>query len=162
MSGAERLAGLAGCPLFEGLEADALAHLAESSSLREVRKGETVIREGEQGDCLFVIIEGRVRTEKRTPAGDSWTVRFHDRGGVFGELSLLDRVLRSATVVAEADCTLLAIDRERFHDFGNRHPGAGLLVTRRLAERLAARLRRANEDVVTLFTALVHEVERKL
>ena len=127
-----------------------------------VRAGEVIIREGEEGDCLFVLVEGRVRTEKRTPAGDSWTVRFHERGGVFGELSLLDRVLRSATVVAEADCTLLVIERERFHEFGDRHPGAGLLVTRRLAERLAARLRRANEDIVTLFTALVNEVERKL
>ena len=69
---------------------------------------------------------------------------------------------RSATVVAEADCTLLAIERDRFHAFGDRHPARGLLVTRRLAERLAARLRRANEDVVTLFSALVHEVERRL
>jgi len=162
VSASERRSGLAACPLFEGLEAEALDHLAEVSSLRSVRRGETVIREGEQGDCLFVIVEGRVRTEKRTPAGDSWTVRFHTQGGVFGELSLLDRVLRSATVVAEADCTFVVIDRERFHAFGDRHPGAGLLVTRRLAERLAARLRRANEDVVTLFSALVHEVERKL
>jgi CRP-like cAMP-binding protein len=140
----------------------ALEHLAESCTVRLVRAGEVIIREGEEGDCLFVLVEGRVRTEKRTPAGDSWTVRFHERGGFFGELSLLDRVLRSATVVAEADCTLFAIERERFHEFGDRHPGAGLLVTRRLAERLAARLRRANEDIVTLFTALVNEVERRL
>jgi CRP-like cAMP-binding protein len=162
VSALERRAGLAACPLFEGLEREALDHLADASSLRSVRAGETVIREGEPGDCLFVIVLGRVRTEKRTPSGDSWTVRFHGTGGVFGELSLLDRVLRSATVVAEADCTFLVIDRERFHAFGDRHPAAGLLVTRRLAERLAARLRRANEDVVTLFSALVHEVERKL
>jgi CRP-like cAMP-binding protein len=89
-------------------------------------------------------------------------VRFHQKGGVFGELSLLDRVLRSATVVAETDCRFLVIARERFHAFGDRHPAAGLVVTRRLAERLAARLRRANEDMVTLFSALVHEVERRL
>jgi len=162
VSAPERRAGLAACPFFEGLEAEALDHLAEVSSLLSMRQGETVIREGEAGDCLFVIVEGRVRTEKRTPAGDSWTVRFHAKGGVFGELSLLDRVLRSATVVTEADCTFLVIDRDRFHVFGDRHPRAGLLVTRRLAERLGARLRRANEDVVTLFSALVHEVERKL
>ncbi len=162
MSAPERRAGLGGCPLFAGLEPEALDHLAEVSSLRKVSKGETVIHEGEEGDCLFVIVEGRVRTQKRTPAGDSWTVRFHDKGSVFGELSLLDRVLRSATVVAEADSTFVVIDRDRFHAFGDRHPDAGLLVTRRLAERLAARLRRANDDMVTLFSALVNEVERKL
>jgi CRP-like cAMP-binding protein len=159
---AERRAALAACPFFEGLSDQALDELAAGSSLVSTPAGETVIREGDVGDCLYAIVEGWVRTEKRTPAGESWTVRFHEKGGVFGELSLLDRVLRSATVVAETDCRFLVIERERFHAFGDRHPAAGLVVTRRLAERLAARLRRANEDMVTLFSALVHEVERRL
>jgi CRP-like cAMP-binding protein len=159
---AERRAALDACPLFEGLPPETLDELAQDASLRSVRAGETIIREGEEGDTLFVIAEGRVRTEKRTPSGDSWTVRFYEKGGVFGEVSLLDRVRRSATVVAETDGTLLLIGRDRFVAFGDRHPAAGLAVTRRLAERLASRLRRATDDVVTLFSALVHEVERRL
>jgi CRP-like cAMP-binding protein len=155
-------AALEACPLFEGLPAEALDELAGGASLRPVRAGETIIREGDVDESLFVIVEGKARTEKRTPAGEAWTVRFYERGGVFGELSLLDRVHRSATVVAETDGTLLVIERDRFIAFGDRHPKAGLAVTRRLAERLASRLRRANEDVVTLFSALVHEVERRL
>jgi len=155
-------AALAACPVFEGLPAEVLDELADGSSLRSVRAGETILREGAEGDCLFVIAEGRARAEKRAPSGDSWTVRFYEKGGVFGELSLLDRVRRSATVVAETDGTLLVIERERFVAFGDRHPAAGLAITRRLAERLASRLRRANEDVVTLFAALVSEVERRL
>jgi CRP-like cAMP-binding protein len=159
---AERRAALEACPLFEGLPGEALDELAHGAALRAARAGDTIIREGEEGDTLFVIAEGRVRTDKRTPSGDPWTVRFYEKGGVFGEVSLLDRVRRSATVVAETDVTLLVIERDRFVAFGDRHPAAGLLLTRRLAERLASRLRRANEDVVTLFSALVHEVERKL
>lgn len=162
MSGGERRAALAACPLFAGLDGATLDHLAEECTLRRARAGEAVIREGEEGDSLFVILEGRVRTEKRTPSGDPWTVQFHQAGGVFGELSLLDRVIRSATVVAETDCTFAVIERERFLGFGDRHPAAGLAVTRRLAEKLASRLRRANDDVVTLFSALVHEVEQRL
>jgi CRP-like cAMP-binding protein len=161
VSAAARTALLA-CPLFDGLPREALDEIATGASLRTVRAGDTIIREGEEGECLFVIAEGRARTEKRTPSGDAWTVRFYEKGGVFGELSLLDRVRRSATVVAESDGTLLVIERERFVAFGDRYPAAGLAVTRRLAERLASRLRRANEDVVTLFSALVHEVERRL
>jgi CRP-like cAMP-binding protein len=162
VSAPERRRALAACPFFAGLADEALDHLADASTVRRVSAGETVIREGEVGDSLFVIVEGRVRTEKRTPSGDRWTVRFHETGGLFGELSLLDRVLRSATVVAETETTLLVIERERFHAFGDAHPQAGLLVTRRLAERLASRLRKANDDAVTLFAALVHEVERRL
>ena len=161
MSAASR-AALDTCPLFEGLPEEALDELSAGASLRSVRAGETIIREGEEGESLFVIAEGRARTEKRTPSGDPWTVRFYEEGGVFGELSLLDRVRRSATVVAETEGTLVEIERDRFIDFGDRHPAAGLAVTRRLAERLASSLRRANEDVVTLFSALVNEVERRL
>lgn len=155
-------AALLACPLFDGLPREVLDELGSGASLRAVSAGETIIREGEDGESLFVIAEGRARTEKRTPSGDSWTVRFYEKGGVFGELSLLDRVRRSATVVAETDGTLVVIERERFIDFGDHHPAAGLMVTRRLAERLSSRLRSANEDVVTLFSALVHEVERRL
>jgi CRP-like cAMP-binding protein len=162
VSAVERRRVLAACPLFEGLGPEALDHLADVCQLEQVRRGQVIIREGDQGDTLYVIVEGRVCTQKRTPSGDPWTVRFLDEGSVFGELSLLDRVLRSATVAAEADCSLLRIDRERFLRFGDCYPHAGLLVTRRLAERLASRLRQANEDVVTLFSALVNEVERRL
>jgi len=159
---AQARAALLACPLLEGLPREALDELVAGASVRTMRGGETIIREGEDGDCLYVLLEGQARTEKRTPSGDAWTVRFYEKGGFFGELSLLDRVRRSATVVAETDGTLAVIERERFVEFGDRHPAAGLAVTRRLAERLASRLRRANEDVVTLFSALVNEVERRL
>ena len=84
MSAAARTALLA-CPLFDGLPREALDEIATGASLRTVRAGDTIIREGEEGECLFVIAEGRARTEKRTPSGDAWTVRFYEKGGVFGE-----------------------------------------------------------------------------
>jgi len=154
--------GLAACPLIEGLGQDVIDHLAGIGEVRKVRAGEAVIREGEDGDSLFVILEGRVLTEKRTPYGDPYTVRRLEAGGFFGELSLLDREQRSATVAAETACELLVVSRERFLAYGDRYPAEGLLITRRLAEHLASRLRRSNEDVVTLFSALVHEVEQRL
>jgi CRP/FNR family transcriptional regulator, cyclic AMP receptor protein len=150
------------CPLMEGLGADVIDNLAGIGEIRTVRAGETVISEGEAGDTLFVILAGRVRTDKRTPFGDPYTVRLLEAGSFFGELSLLDREQRSATVVAETECELLVLDRERFLAFGDGNPAEGLLVTRRLAEQLSLRLRRANEDVVTLFSALVQEVEQRL
>ncbi len=162
MSPRDRRAALVGCPLFAGVGDEALSLLVESCASRTARAGETIIEEGDQGDCLFVVREGRLRAEKRTPSGDHWTVRFFESDDAFGEVALLSTATRSASVVAESDCTLFVISRERFLAFGDRHPAAGLAVTRRLAERMAANLRKANEDAVTLFSALVHEVERRL
>lgn len=162
MSAQERRDALAACPLFEGLGGDALDQLADSCTSRTARAGDRIIKEGEPGDCLFVVTAGRLRAEKRTPSGDLWTVRFFESGDTFGELALLDCAIRSASVVAESDCALLVVSRERFLAFGDHNPTTGLAVTRRLAERLAASLRKATEDSVILFSALVHEIERRL
>jgi CRP/FNR family transcriptional regulator, cyclic AMP receptor protein len=153
-------AALAASPLFQDVARDpaVLEGLAAICRVRRARAGEVVIAEATSGDELYVIREGRVRTEKRTPSRDPYTVRFQERGDVFGEMSLLDPDIRSATVIAETDCEFVVVDRERFLAFGDRHPAAGLLLTRRLAERL----RRVNEDVVTLFSALVQEIEQRL
>jgi CRP/FNR family cyclic AMP-dependent transcriptional regulator len=153
---------LLACPLVEGLGAEVVEHLVTIGEVKTVGAGETVIREGDAGDALFVILAGRVRTDKRTPFGDPYTVRLLEAGSFFGELSLLDREQRSATVVAETECELLLVHRDRFLAFGDGNPAEGLLVTRRLAAHLSRRLRRANEDVVTLFSALVQEVEQRL
>lgn len=148
-------------PMFADVDREAIGDLAAVFEVRRVGPGEAVIREGDEGDSMYVISRGRVRVEKRTPYQDSFTVTFLDgeAGAFFGELALLDRDQRSATVVAETDAELLVISRDRFLEFGNRHPASGLAITRRIARNLAERLRRANADLVTLFSALVHEIE---
>lgn len=153
-------------PLFRELAGDraALDDLAAACEARSAAPREIVLREGEEGDSMWVIKRGRVRVEKHTPYHDAYTVTFLDEKteGFFGELALLDREERSASVVAETECEFLVISRQRFLDFGDRHPAAGLAITRRIARNLADRLRRANQDVVTLFSALVHEIEERI
>lgn len=155
---------LAESKLFAGLAPEVLAQLAQSCQVRQAAAGEVLVREGEEGDTLFVIRSGRVRVEKKTSYSDTYTVTFlhAEAGDFFGELALLDPELRSATVVAEMECELLVVSRDRFLAFGDAHPAAGLLLTRRIAQHLADRLRRSNRDTVTLFTALLQEIEERL
>lgn len=164
MNAAAVRSGLERCALFADVKEDraAVDHLTEICEVRRSPGGEVVIREGSEGDSLFVILEGRVRTEKLTPAQDPYTVTVLEAGSFFGELSLLDQDIRSATIVTETECEFLVITRERFLAFGDHYPGPALVLTRRVAERLCRRLRRANEDVVTLFGALVHEIEQRI
>lgn len=151
-------------PLFTGLEPAAIASLSAICRVERVSKGTAILEEGSVGDAMFVLMQGRVRVEKLTPADDRYTVTFlsHDQGDFFGELGLLDSDRRSATVTAESDCEVIVIERDRFLQFGNSSPAAGLAITRRIASNLATRLRRANDDVITLFAALVHEVEERI
>ena len=151
-------------PLFAGLEPLAIEHLSDICRVERVVKGRPILEEGSLGESMFVLMRGRVRVEKRTPSNDHYTVTFlsHEKGDFFGELGLLDADRRSATVTAETECEVIVIERDRFLEFGNANPTAGLSVTRRIASNLATRLRRANDDVITLFAALVHEVEERI
>ena len=157
---------LEACPLFQDLiEAGvALDDLALSCEEQRAAGGAVIIAEGTEGDAMYIICLGRVRVEKRTLYDDAYTVTALSGSdyGFFGELALLDRERRSASVVAENDCEFVVVSRERFHAWGDRHPAAGLLATRRIAQHLAGRLRRANADIVTLFSALVEELEQRL
>jgi len=151
-------------PLFAGLETSAIERLSSVCRVQKVPKGRAIVEEDSLGESMFVLMRGRVRVEKRTPADDRYTVTFlsHEKGDFFGELGLLDSDRRSATVTAESDCEVIVIERDRFLQFGDANPVAGLSVTRRIASNLASRLRRANDDVITLFAALVHEVGERI
>ena len=151
-------------PLFAGLETPAIESLASICRVEQVSAGAAIVEEGSLGEAMYVLMSGRVRVEKQTPSDDRYTVTFlsHENGDFFGELGLLDSDRRSATVTAEANCEVIVIDRERFLKFGDSNTSAGLSITRRIASNLATRLRRANDDVITLFAALVHEVGERI
>jgi CRP/FNR family transcriptional regulator, cyclic AMP receptor protein len=161
---ADLRAALLACPLFQSVAGDEVALLALTRicGLVSLRAGEVVFSEGSQGDSLFVIRTGRVRTEKLTSDHDPYTVRFFETGDFFGELSLLEDVPRSASVLAETDGEFLVLSRDHFRSWCDAYPKSGLEVTRQVAGRLAERLRRVSEDVVTLFSALVNEIEQRL
>ena len=150
--------------LFSGLPPAATEDLAAMCSVQSIPKGKAIVEEGSLGEAIYLLMRGRVRVEKRTPANDRYTVTFlsDEKGDFFGELGLLDADRRSATVTAETDCEVIVIERDRFLAFGDSNPVAGLFVTRRIASNLSTRLRRASDDVITLFAALVHEVEERI
>ena len=148
--------------LFRGLADDPerLTKLARIVSWRECRTGDQVIREAEEGSELYILNRGVVNVVKRTLADETYTIVTlrEDEDAFFGELALMDREVRSASVVATSDCDFLVITREDFLRLGDEDPWLGLLVTRAIGGVLARRLRKTSEDMVMLFEALVGQV----
>jgi CRP/FNR family cyclic AMP-dependent transcriptional regulator len=128
---------------------------------RKVKKGQIIFREGNEGAELYIIKKGRVRILKSTLQNEPYTVILlnAEENAFFGEMGLLLNDRRSATVAAEENSVFLFTTRRKFIEFGEREPYAALLVTRRIAQILARRLQKMNEDVVTLFSALVNEID---
>ncbi len=143
---------------------EVISQIADLCSVRHFKSGKTIIREGEHGDELFIILNGEIDIVKRTLQDEEYTVTTlsSEMGGInVGELALIDNDQRSATVIAKTDCECLVITRRDFIKFGDEHPQIGLTITRAIASQLSTRLRKTNSDVITLFSALVEEISEE-
>ena len=129
---------LAGCPLFKGIDADGLAALATMATPVDFPPGHVIARQGEIGTGFFVIIDGLVRVIR-----DGAVVAHLGPGEFFGELSVLDRMPRNATVSAEAATSCLALASWDFEKILLEQPALTLAILR----GVAARLREVSESV---------------
>jgi CRP-like cAMP-binding protein len=129
----DRVDLLRSLPLFEHCSKRDLQRIARISTQREIDEGVELIREGEPGDAFFAVARGRVvvrrRGRKVGELGD---------GCFVGEIALLSRSPRSATVVAATPLTVLEIAGEDFVALLDEHPELWLKVARTLADRVEA------------------------
>ena len=146
-------------PLFAALDDEAAATLMQSMSQTHMERGDILFHEGDQGDRLYVIREGKVKLGRRSPDGRENLVAILGPGEMFGELSLFDPGPRTMTATAVAETQLLGLGNEDL---------AGLLagrpaVAKVLLAALAQRLRRTNENLADLvFTDVPGRVAKAL
>ncbi len=156
--------------LFHGIPESDIRTLLESMEMKNYKKGEDIIREGEEGDSLFFLFKGNVTVTKKMTLFadyqeksrvDKALIRLKDTDhAFFGEMSLCgEGEQRSATVTAESDCVLGELPAEVIHGLVKHHPDFGTLFYRNLAKVLADRLRKANRDILKLTTALTLALE---
>ena len=131
VEGLRRAAALAAVPMLSALSADEQEMLAAGCQERVYGAGERIVRQGDAGESMFVIIDGAARVFIE-PDTDVATI---DRGGCFGEMSLLTGEPRSASVSARTDCTVLEIAPDAFNEIAARNPAALDRIAALAAER---------------------------
>jgi CRP-like cAMP-binding protein len=122
---------LAGCPLFKGIDAEGLATLAELATPVDFPAGHLIARQGDIGTGFFVIVSGGVRVVR-----DGEIVARLGPGDFFGELSVLDRQPRNATVSADEPTSCLALASWDFDKVLLETPALTLAILRGVASRL--------------------------
>lgn len=127
-------------PLFGDLNQRQLNAIARHTDESEIAAGRVLLRQGEVGQEMLVLLEGRARVER-----DGKVVAHLGPGDVAGEMALIDGKPRSATVITEEPCRCLVMMRREFMPLLDSVPGlsARLLVT------LCGRLRAATEMLVS-------------
>ena len=132
--------------IFSSLSDDHLKHIADLCREEIHKKGDVIVREKEPSTDLYIIREGTVEVLLGSPSMPGPTPLVHlGKGQIFGEVALVDRGLRSATVSAIADATTLyAINRDNFIKLCDEDPNIGYAVMRSIAADLSFKLRHYN------------------
>ena len=150
--------------IFSGLSIDALKTIAAISNRHLFSKGEVIIHDGEEGDTMFLLLKGKVRVTKRLLVKGAKQLGEGDKEIVslaatqhpyFGELALFDpNSLRTATVTAIEDCECGVLFNKDFLVLADANPQVGYPVMKNILQNLARTVRKQNENILNLTTAL--------
>jgi hypothetical protein len=112
---------LSSVPLFSGISREELTTLLTMIKSLRVACDQAVVREGEPGDSLYLVVEGMLRVTTRGDSGEEIRLADLGPGDFFGEVSLLTGRPRTATVTAASDAELLELDRDTVDRLRHRH-----------------------------------------
>ena len=159
----DRLDKLAKIPLFSSFskDRDSIQKINKICSIKEYAEDTVVIAEGAKGDDMFIVFAGSVEIRKNTRSGDEYTVvqLSAEHNVFFGELAIVTDGERSATVMTKSKSTFLVISKDDFEKFCEEHPTIGLHITKQILKTVAERLRKTNDDMLTIFDALMNEIK---
>lgn len=168
------LKSLSAFPIFSGLSEEELKRLAQALRPLQIQPGETVIREGEVGNQVYLLLEGQVSVSIRIalPAQLDGKTTPEEKGlikysgsdhAIFGEQGLLgeEPANRTATITALSPCRLLEFSRSDLDTLVQENPNLGFKLMRNLCLVMAERLRQANQDIAKLTTVLSLVLEHR-
>ncbi len=130
-------------PIFQGLDEAASNALRTAMSPIKLRKGQVLFKEGDDGDHLYIVTNGKIKLGTKAADGRENLLMILGPGDMFGDLSLFDAGPRTATATAVTESRLLSLGQNKVMPWVKEHPE----VSVHLLARLASRLRRTNEVV---------------
>jgi len=137
---------LAKVGLFSGLDAKLLRGIAGIATERKFKAGDYLMKQGESGIGLFMILDGKVRIEKSDASGKKVELAENGPGDILGEMTVFDGAHRSASVVATEETSCLVLASWEFNAFLKTHPDVALA----LLPIVVQRFRETNEALTGL------------
>jgi signal transduction histidine kinase/CRP-like cAMP-binding protein len=143
--------------LLSGVSENLISELARNSIVEKFKPGDVILQEGEFGDKVCLLINGRVKVLKLADTKGKILFEMSD-GDFFGEMALIDLRPRSASVVALGECEVVSIPANYFENLIHREPQ--ILIN--IAKELSERLRVSNEKLLKDFLEYEKEVTEQI
>ncbi len=145
--------------VFQGVDPDAVQHLLTELETVRFPRGTTIFNEGEPGDRLYIIIDGKVKLARHSSDGRENLLTIMGPSDMFGELSIFDPGPRTSSAVCVTEVTAASMNSDLLHRWIDDHPD----ISAQLLRMLARRLRRTNNSLADLiFTDVPGRVAKAL
>jgi len=146
-------------PLLRELSDDDAETFRPHTSVVLLPRGERLFDEGDLGDCLYLVIEGKVKLTRTAPDGRESLVSVHGPGDMFGELAMFDPTYRTSSATAITDARLAVIAHDDLREVLSTRPAVSMLLLKALAQRLR-RITEAHTNLI--FTDVPGRVAKAL
>ncbi len=133
--------------IFAGLDDTELGKVADICREQTYQPGETIFKEGDPGNRLFLIAQGEVRISRQIPGSGEEALAVLKPGACFGEMAVFDRSERSTDAISNGGCTLATVSRSELEMLLDFEPDLAAKVLRSMVRLLALRLRATNDNL---------------
>ena len=133
--------------IFKDLDADELKQVADVCKQVKFVSGDYIFREGEQGNRLYLIVDGEVRISRDVPGSGEEALAVLKPGALFGEMAVFDRTERSTHAISNGGTTVLTISRPDFEMMLDFNRELAYKVLWSCVRLLSSRLRSTNDSL---------------
>lgn len=141
---------LTNLPIFNSFEEEELTILAKHMSYVQLNKGEFLFVEGDAGNFMGFVLRGLLEVFKTTETGESVVIARLTKGSPIGEMALIDKSPRSASVLAKQPTTLITLTEKGFDLLMEKSPALGVKVIQKIARLLSLNMRRTSSRLADL------------
>lgn len=137
-------------PIFSSFNVDELSILARHMSFIHLQRGEYLFVEGDQGTFMGFVVNGVLEVQKKAETGENITLARLTKGSSIGEMALIDKSPRSATVIAKQSSTMVTLTDKGFEILAEKYPPLGIKVIQKIARLLSLNMRRTSSKLADL------------
>lgn len=141
-------------PIFSNFNVEELSILAKHMSFLHLQRGEYLFVEGDQGTFMGFVVKGILEVQKRADTGENIALARLTKGSSIGEMALIDKSPRSASVIARQMTTMVTLTDKGFEILAQKYPPLGIKVIQKVARLLSLNMRRTSSKLADLMNNL--------
>ena len=142
-------------PLFDSFNVTELSRLSQHMSYVHLKRGEHLFIEGDPGTFMGFVVNGILEVQKKADNGENITLARLTKGSSIGEMALIDKSPRSATVIAKQATTVVTLTDKGFDLLAEKYPPLGIKVIQKIARLLSLNMRRTSSKLADLIQSSV-------